>query len=173
LRNSFSRYIYVMSFLTLSCQANRNSQNNEAFPLSEKSSQRCGILKLDQGTTFLFPEGSTGVAIQAKEKESSQKLKSLLDKEVCMIADFSSSPAELVAPHLIQTRFQTLCGKISLVNDGYLYSVDNDPIEYELFPTEKAIGSLTDKVGKSICLTANFKDQEVIIKSPSQIEEAK
>jgi hypothetical protein len=173
LRSTFFGLICLVSPLNQSCQTSRSSDPKNALPISEKSSQKCGILKKDQDTVFLFPEGATGVPLISNDQESNQKLKSLLDKEVCMIADFSSPPVELVSAHLIQTKFQTLCGKISLVNDGYLYSVENDPIEYELFPSDKAAGSLTDRFGKSVCITANFKDQEVIIKSPTQIEEAK
>lgn len=154
----------------IACKPQNMSDEATSATLSDNSSQKCGLLKQDQGKYLLFSRDPAGIEIAPQDGATTNVLTALAGKEVCMIGNFYETPVKLTSSHFIQSKYQTLCGKVSKINDGYLFSILEDPIDFQLLPQDGATTNILEsKLGNNICISADFRDQEVIIKSASQI----
>lgn len=159
-----------LSLSTLACKSQDFQQESASTALSDHSSQKCGLLKQDQGKFMLFSKEPAGIEIAPQDGATLNTLTVLNEKEICMIGNFYETPVMLTSTHFIQSKYQTVCGKLSKVNDGYLLSVLQDPMDYELLPQDGASTNILEsKIGSGICISADFRDQEVMITSASQI----
>ncbi|MEI8027815.1 MAG: hypothetical protein WCI18_15810 [Pseudomonadota bacterium] len=169
----FNRALRIAAIISLgSCRLAPQPQDKNDLMLSEKSSLKCGILEENQEGSYLKTDDHTRVAIKPIDDLITKKLKSLNQKEVCIISDFSEKPVRLTFEHLIQPKNQTLCGIITKTNDDFYFKPKEDLITYELSATNESVSAAFQAhLDKSICLIADFRGQEVKITSSNQFTE--
>lgn len=161
-------------FLCSYCRLAPQAHDKNDLMLSEKSSLKCGKLGENQEGPYLKSDDQMMVAIKPIDDVIASKLKSLNDKEVCIISDFSEKPVRLTFEHLIQPKNQTLCGSITKTDDNFFFNPKEDLITYELTAADESISAAFQAhLNTSICLIADFRGQEVKISSTNQFTEAK
>jgi hypothetical protein len=150
-----------------------NSDSREPL-LSEKSSQKCGVIGEDLQGSYMEIPSEAPIYFKPQNEASLIKLKSFTKKETCIIADFSDSPVALSYEHLIQPKNQTLCGVMTKDDETFYFKPDEDLITYEISTGNENVTNLFQtQLNKPICMTADFRGQEVKVTSLQQLSETK